>query len=726
MKIGNFISSKTGLNPFPRFTGFFILVFISGPGLISCMGETDSPRPAHRTDSSAPVPNSERRGAGTKPLVAVDGEFFPLYDRNSARQISQNKIVDGIAYTYFGSRVAERHVRESSKFPDPIAKAIIGRYLGFPAFYFERRSFGVEVIDKSGAGIPEIVFNITTNWPMDGLGEAVKRPGITGRYFYSAATSLNDYFASGIFEDKSPSENLPDGPYLYQHVLRSDLIKPGAFMEVEFTFNLHAKDGVGGIGGPPRGDANYYSPAWLLRLSEPGVIAWEETGVNPSQSLFDGRAGLPLPANALSGGTLTNSADTSDELEFMLGQPALNMAPQNVQVFVEGRRLFHTNFENGEHSDKRNGILDQAIGKAGPLFVETSCIACHVNNGRGLPPKEGEPIHNMVFKVGEATADRKSMPHPAFGTNLQVQAIKGMPESTVTVAYERIQGQFASGEAFELRKPKFTFSAANIRQFSPRTTPPLIGLGLIEAIDEQTIISKQEGLPGRASLVKDPENGLIRVGRFGWKAEKASLLHQVAGAFRDDMGVSSAIFPDRTEVDPEVDTASLVRIVSYLATTGVPPRRDVNHPEVIAGEALFKKAGCDGCHTPEIRTGSNHPFAELRDQLIRPYSDFLLHDMGPELASSLPGESAQGVEWRTPPLWGSGLTRHVSTTPVQVGPDKIEYGTQQESYLHDGRARTLMEAILWHGGQAEASKEYVRTRMNKTERDQLVRFLNSL
>lgn len=651
----------------------------------------------------------------------------PLYNDQSPRQPERNKIVDGVAYTYFGSRVRERHVRESAKFISQETGAIIGRYLTFPPFYFERRTYEIEVIDKSGSGQSEVVFNITTNWPMDGkeVGGSFKRPGITGRYFYSAANSLNDYFASGIFTDVTPEADKAQGPYRYQHKIKTDLIKPGALMEMEFTFNLFKDKGVGGSGGDRRGADTYYSRASVLRLGEPGLVAWEETGVNPSGSQHDGKAGLPLDKKALSGGGMTKSADTSDELEFSFGQIGLNTAPENVQPFVEGRRLFHTDFISGAHHDNRNGVFEKMVGKAGPKFVATSCVSCHFNSGRGLPPVPGEPINNMVVKIGSKSSNGSFQEHSEFGSQLQTQST-GIPvESTMTVSYQLIEGTFGSGESYELRQPVYTFSSERIEYFSVRATRPLVGMGLIEAIDEKTVINKPSGMTGRASVVKDAK-GTLRLGRFGWKAERTSLREQVAGALKGDMGVSSKLFPTSDGSSDEISENDIGKIVQYLANAAVPPRRNVDDPDVLAGEELFKQAGCVGCHTPTLKTGSYHPIAALRDQTIHPYSDFLLHDMGPDLASNLPGTFAVESEWRTPPLWGIGLTREVSTQPYLKNYKEVVYGDRQESYLHDGRARTLMEAILWHGGQAEAAKLFVKDKLNKGQRDQLVKFLKSL
>ena len=251
-------------------------------------------------------------------------------------------------------------------------------------------------------------------------------------------------------------------------------------------------------------------------------------------------------------------------------------------------------------------------------------------------------------------------------------------------------------------------------------------MGLLEAITEADIEALADpddadgdGISGRLRLVTDPETGQTRIGRFGWKAAQPRVKHQVAAAFNTDMGVMTTILPapdcgaQQTNCGPagsELSDAHLDNLTAYISLLGVSARRDLSDPVALQGEALFSSIGCSGCHTDTFQTSAFHPHAELRDQVIHPYTDLLLHDMGPGLASTLGEGNASGAEWRTPPLWNIGLTAGVSGG---------------EAYLHDGRARNLSEAILWHGGEAEASKQTF-VGMTQDEKDALIAFLKSL
>jgi CxxC motif-containing protein (DUF1111 family) len=248
-----------------------------------------------------------------------------------------------------------------------------------------------------------------------------------------------------------------------------------------------------------------------------------------------------------------------------------------------------------------------------------------------------------------------------------------------------------------------------------------VGLGLLEAVAETTIAAladpsdaNQDGISGRVQQISDPETGDTRLGRFTHKAASARLSHQIASALNTDMGVTTPVFPahdgETTTSTPEVSTAELDQMTRYVALLGVGARRNLADPQALRGEQVFASSQCVKCHTPDMTTGPHHPMAELRNQTIRPYTDMLLHDMGPGLADNMGEGGASGSEWRTPPLWNIGLTAGVSGG---------------EAYLHDGRARTLEEAILWHGGEAEASKEAFRT-LPVADRAALIKFLKSL
>ena len=258
----------------------------------------------------------------------------------------------------------------------------------------------------------------------------------------------------------------------------------------------------------------------------------------------------------------------------------------------------------------------------------------------------------------------------------------------------------------------------------------VIGLGLLEAIPEETLKAwadpddaDQDGISGRINYVDNVLTGELSVGRFGWKSNQPTLRQQSASAFFGDIGITSPMFPEENRSShqpeamqavsggqPELSKEFLDKLTFYVQTLAVPARRNLDDPMVIRGEQVFKQANCTACHKPEVITGVHDEVEALSLQKIRPYTNLLLHDMGPGLADHRPDFQANGREWRTPPLWGIGLVKTVN---------------KHTFFLHDGRARNLMEAILWHGGEAEASKEYVR-QLPKADREALIAFLESL
>ena len=282
-------------------------------------------------------------------------------------------------------------------------------------------------------------------------------------------------------------------------------------------------------------------------------------------------------------------------------------------------------------------------------------------------------------------------------------------------------------ESEGLRQPVFVFDGSEPEQVSARIAPQLVGLGLLEAIPESAIADLADpedvdgdGISGRMRLVTDPETGQPRVGRFGWKAEQPSVRAQVAAALNADMGVLTTVYPNhdlgtlQDAEDPvseiELDETYLEDLTAYVSLLGVRAQRGLDDLQVIEGRTQFAQAKCIDCHTPTHVTSAFHPLAELRSQTIHPYTDLLLHDMGPGLADSLTRDGVAPSEWRTAPLWGIGLTSGVSGG---------------EAYLHDGRARTLEEAILWHGGEAEASRQAYEA-LTEPEQAALIAFLKSL
>lgn len=439
------------------------------------------------------------------------------------------------------------------------------------------------------------------------------------------------------------------------------------------------------------------------------------------------------PGEHLSAGDGTVSK--TDQNAFSL--PLASLSPSRRLDFSVGNSFFRNPWVIAPAStDARDGL--------GPLFNTNACQNCHIKDGRGHPPgPEAKQAVSMLVRLsvpaGEGDDLTRSglVAEPNYGGQFQDAAIPGIaPEGRVRVEYEPVLMTFADGHQVELRKPRLTFSNLGYGEmhpatlFSARVAPPVIGLGFLEAISEADVLAHADpddadgdGISGRANRVWDRATGTIQLGRFGWKAGQPSLRQQNAEAFANDMGLTSLLVPTDScapsQSDclalpnggtPEVSDEILDNVTFYTRNLAVPARRDVDAPQVLAGKSLFFQANCQGCHVPSFTTAADAAEPELAGQTIRPYTDLLLHDVGPGLADGRPEFLANGQEWRTPPLWGIGLTEAVN-------------GHTQ--LLHDGRARNLMEAILWHGGEAAASRDKVLT-FDAEQRDALLAFLNSL
>lgn len=360
----------------------------------------------------------------------------------------------------------------------------------------------------------------------------------------------------------------------------------------------------------------------------------------------------------------------------------------------------------------------------GPLFNNVSCDSCHLKEGRGSPvlndpARGGSQLLVLLQAVnGEPEVPNGTVPVPGLGFQVLDQAVQGAaPNATAALTWVEEPGTFGDGTPYSLRKPVITVTMpdgkalpANVNA-APRQPPPVYGLGLLEAVPEGDILALATApgkIPGRANIVWSRIQGKAVLGRFGRKAQKPSIREQAAQAFARDIGVTNELFPDGGAA-PELTNDAVDDTAFYLTTIGVPARRGVDDPAVVRGEARFHDFGCVGCHVTQMKTGP-HAVASLSEQTIRPYSDLLLHDLGEGLADGRQEFGASGSEWRTAALWGIGLAQTVHP---------------YASFLHDGRARTLDEAILWHGGQAKAARETFRTATAK-ERAELLTFLRSL
>jgi CxxC motif-containing protein (DUF1111 family) len=360
----------------------------------------------------------------------------------------------------------------------------------------------------------------------------------------------------------------------------------------------------------------------------------------------------------------------------------------------------------------------------GPRFNNTSCGGCHQNDGRGaIKFSKRRPGSTVLIKVSRSGTDENGGPKavPGIGTQIQEHRLSGTAKYAIRLRWTTIKGKYPDGTSYELRKPRLRFNIPGIRQASIRSslrmTPPIVGMGLLEAIPLQTLEafadpedSNSDGISGKINLVYDIESSSIKPGRFGFKASESSLKQQSAGAFFKDMGMTSSLFLPSGGIQ-EVSDELLNDVVFYQRASGIPPARDQESPNVAAGKALFQSIGCNSCHKFGITTASGNEVAALDNQLINPFTDLLLHDMGAGLSDRRRTFLAGGSEWRTAPLWGLGLHEFLSD--------------ESPGYLHDGRARTLEEAILWHGGEAIVSKNNF-TNLSAAERAQLIEFLNSL
>ncbi|MEL6130686.1 MAG: di-heme oxidoredictase family protein [Cyanobacteria bacterium J06636_16] len=311
---------------------------------------------------------------------------------------------------------------------------------------------------------------------------------------------------------------------------------------------------------------------------------------------------------------------------------------------------------------------------------------------------------------------------PGLGNQIQDFAIYGQnAEAEIKILWRETAGTYGDGEPYRLRQPQFDIRLENgevlsdSALISPRIPPQVYGLGLLEAIEEADLLAladpedvDRDGISGKPNNVLNVETETLELGRFGWEAGMPNLLQQSAAAYVDDIGITNPLYPAE-DGSAEIDQETLVAAAAYAQTLAVPVRVMVDDPEVQRGEQLFSEANCASCHATAFQTGM-HKYPSMRNQLIAPYTDLLLHDMGEGLADGRPEFLADGQEWRTPALWGIGLAQTV-----------LPYS----GYLHDGQARTLEEAILWHGGEAEQSKEVFRT-LEKSDREALVRFLKSI
>ena len=439
-----------------------------------------------------------------------------------------------------------------------------------------------------------------------------------------------------------------------------------------------------------------------------------------SASTADGPADL-----ARSGGDAT--VDEVGPSAFALGIESLDREQR--RAFAVGNNFFNDNWVTAPASTEgRDGL--------GAVFNAQSCSSCHLHDGRAQPPATAsDPERGILLRLSVVDDEGNVVPDPVYGGQLQDRAILGVdPEGTIVVTVTTLTGEFDDGTTYELIRPDYSIGdlaygpLAEGIMISPRIAPAVFGVGLLEAIPADTIESLADpadadgdGISGRVNRVPGPDGELV-IGRFGWKANVATVRQQNAGAFNGDIGITTSVEPSEpctahqeaclaapTGGTPEVDDLKLHRVTFYTRTLAVPARRDVGDADTTSGSDLFTSLGCATCHVPELRTGEAD-LPALADQTIRPYTDLLVHDMGEGLADHRPDGEATGTEWRTAPLWGIGLV------------DDVNGHTR---FLHDGRARSLTEAILWHGGEGEAAQQAFLA-LTSEQRADVIAFLESL
>lgn len=401
--------------------------------------------------------------------------------------------------------------------------------------------------------------------------------------------------------------------------------------------------------------------------------------------------------------------------------------PISLKAFQEGRTLFRQvwTIQSGE---------DHRFSGLGPLYSRFSCVACHPGNGRGFAPDgPAQAMKTMLVRLSVRDPLQGILPHPVYGDQLNEFGIPGVTgEGVAHISYDTISVTLAGGETVQLRQPQLSFSElaysplGNVMT-SARIAPAVFGLGLLDNIPDTEILRqaqrrKPRGIAGRPNMVWDISQQKTVIGKFGWKANVPNLRQQITSAFHGDLGITSSLFPIEnctpqqaschavpTQDMPELLDQQLEDIQFYLGALAV-PQKEAPSQALQRGAALFRQAQCIECHSDQLRTGQSASISLLNQRTISPYTDLLLHDMGEGLADHRPDFAATGREWRTPPLWGIGLAK-------KVHPDA--------GFLHDGRARNLQEAILWHDGEGKTAKERYMT-FSKEERALLLMFLESL
>lgn len=741
----------------------------SASSSISSLAATSSSKAA-TTSSSAPVSSIASSAASSVAL----GNIAPLYTNTTPLEPESVVEFADRVETIFSDRSRDRHAREARTEPVPAFTDETGflrameqgsGYDHYLPHYWLDRTVTVIIKDYIAKGGTFIDIEMYSQVPMESTGTRFFYYGVgtVAEYMNNTGVTLvpgeQNHFKLSLTQNNpvlrdywKRTNNLPQRP-----------LKIGDRIEMEVAQFLDA-----GSVHPAGSRNNYYGTALLYLVGggkgdQPkGIVPWigkptldtdgngNPLKCNPVSNNEPNcptvEDSFPLPQNAWLGGRTTLPYNYSREPWQSFKQHAGNMAggPANIvkvggstQLFMLGRRLVHTDFQNGVHSElpqNPNNLNDVQTnepfaamqGKVGPRFYAASCVGCHFNNGRSIPRGLGVTINNQAIKIGSNAA---GAPHALYGGSLQPFSTtggSGIGEAQTQLAGFVAAPNYADGTPNSLTKPKYNFISGTAPDFfSVRNSPAFVGLGLLDAVPEADIIAiananNGAGISGRVQKVVDPITGQTRLGRFGWKGASSSLKHQIAAALNIEMGVTTTVFPKLDcgtgqadcQTGNELGNEDLDHMVRYIATLGVPARRNLDDAQALRGEVVFGETGCNSCHKETLKTTAYAPLTEVRSQTIHPYTDLLLHDMGPGLADNLGEGEAVGAEWRTAPLWGTGFTADVA-------------GGNREAYLHDGRAKTLNDAILWHDGEAaNARKAYVAK--TQSDKDALIKFLKSL
>jgi CxxC motif-containing protein (DUF1111 family) len=466
--------------------------------------------------------------------------------------------------------------------------------------------------------------------------------------------------------------------------------------------------------------------------------------LRPTQDFTRPEAGEEFPGGAA---TSRKSVDNSNAFSNSSG----NMPFRKELDFKVGNGIFRKLWVSAPASTSSSDGL-------GPLYNARSCQRCHLKDGRGHPPEANFPDDDATsmflrLSIPPKTQEQRQLlaarkinviPEPTYGGQLQDFAIQGHDaEGKMHIEYADRPFVFPDGGKVMLRKPAYSIDRLAYgplhpdAMLSPRVSPQMIGLGLLEAVPEAQIRALADrgdkdgdGISGRPNELWSKDKNRLVLGRFGWKAGNPTVKAQSAGAFEGDIGISNplarnawgdcTVKQSRCRKAPNGSSAKLGNVEAgekllnlvtfYAQNLAVPRRRTPSHQDVLAGKKLFYEVGCVQCHQPKFKTGALEGQPHLSGQLIWPYTDMLLHDMGEGLADNRPEGVASGREWRTSPLWGIGLT------PIVNG---------HSFYLHDGRARNLEEAILWHDGEAKGARDAFAG-LGQEDRERLVAFVNSL